>query len=86
MSGEPVRLVIRDGGTPDPSDDQYEMLPPQEIVDWIEEQGWPQQHGDWHNPPLGPRLPALPWRPVPERRDHAGARAQAGSDPGGRAR
>jgi hypothetical protein len=49
MSGEPVRLVIRDGGTPDPSDDQYEMLPPQEIVDWIEEQGWPQQHGDWHN-------------------------------------
>ncbi len=49
LSGEPVRLLIRDGGTIDPSDDQVEMLPPQEIVDWIAEQGWPQQHGDWHN-------------------------------------
>ena len=49
MSGTPVYLLIRDNGTEDPSDDQYDVLPPAEIGAWIAEQGWPQQHGDWHN-------------------------------------
>jgi hypothetical protein len=50
MTGELVRIVTSDNGTPDdPSDDEYELLLPQEILDWLKEQNWLQEHGDWHN-------------------------------------
>jgi hypothetical protein len=50
MTGELVRIVTSDNGTPDdPSDDQYELQLPQEILDWLQEQNWIQEHGDWHN-------------------------------------
>lgn len=49
MTGELVRVVTNDNGTPDePSDDQYDVLLPQEMLDWLEEQNWIQEHGDWH--------------------------------------
>jgi hypothetical protein len=50
MTGELVRIVTSDNDTPDdPSDDQYELQLPQEIRDWLKEQNWIQEHGDWHN-------------------------------------
>jgi hypothetical protein len=50
MTGELVRVVTNDNGTPsDPSDDQYDVLLPQEMLDWLNEQNWIQEHGDWHN-------------------------------------
>jgi hypothetical protein len=50
MTGELVRVVTNDNGTPnDPSDDQYDLLLPQEMLDWLKEQNWIQEHGDWHN-------------------------------------
>ena len=50
MTGELVRVVTNDNKTPnDPSDDQYEVLLPQEMIDWLNEQNWLQEHGDWHN-------------------------------------
>lgn len=49
MTGELVRIVTNDNQTPnDPSDDQYDLLVPQEMLDWLEEQNWIQEHGDWH--------------------------------------
>ena len=50
MTGELVRVVTGDSGTPDdPSDDPYEVLLPKEMTDWLMEQNWIQEHGDWHN-------------------------------------
>jgi hypothetical protein len=46
MTGEPIRS---EGDPDDPSDDQYDLQLPQEMFDWIEEQKWDQEHGDWHN-------------------------------------
>jgi hypothetical protein len=49
MTGELVRDVTNDNGTPDDSsDDQYDLLLPQEMLDWLTEQDWIQEHGDWH--------------------------------------
>jgi len=48
MTGELVRITS-DNGTDDPSDDQYDLLLPREILDWLDEQNWVQEHGDWHN-------------------------------------
>jgi hypothetical protein len=50
MTGELVRIVTSDNDTPDdPSDDPYELQLPREILDWLKEQNWIQEHGDWHN-------------------------------------
>jgi hypothetical protein len=50
MTGELVRVVTNDNGTPDDSsDDQYDLLLPQEMLDWLAEQDWIQEHGDWHS-------------------------------------
>ena len=50
MTGELVRVLTNDNGTPDDaSDDQYDLLLPQEMLDWLKEQNWIQEHGDWHN-------------------------------------
>jgi hypothetical protein len=50
MTGELVRVLTDDNGTPDDaSDDEYDLLLPQEMLDWLNEQDWVQEHGDWHN-------------------------------------
>jgi len=50
MTGELVRVLTNDNGTPnDTSDDQYDLLLPQEMLDWLKEQNWIQEHGDWHS-------------------------------------
>ncbi|WP_437900747.1 hypothetical protein [Sorangium sp. So ce124] len=49
MTGEPIRITTNEGDPDDPSDDQYDLQLPQEMVDWLEEQNWVQEHGDWHN-------------------------------------
>ena len=50
MTGELVRVVTSDNGTPsDTSDDLYDLLLPREMLDWLKEQNWIQEHGDWHN-------------------------------------
>src|SRR5262245_24375929 len=49
-TGGLVRVQTSDNGTPDdPSDDQYDLLLPQEMLDWLKEQNWIQAHGDWHD-------------------------------------
>ncbi|WP_224366712.1 hypothetical protein [Hyalangium versicolor] len=49
MSSDFIRLVTSQGDPSDPSDDQYDLTLPQEMVDWLFEQNWVQAHGDWHN-------------------------------------
>ncbi len=50
MTGELIRHVTGDNGTPnDPADDPYDVFLPQEMLDWLKEQNWIQEHGDWHN-------------------------------------
>jgi hypothetical protein len=50
MTGELVHVVVGDNGTPsDASDDPYDVLLPKEMLDWLKEQNWIQEHGDWHN-------------------------------------
>jgi hypothetical protein len=41
MTGELVQIPT--------SSDRYEVLLPQEMLDWLAEQNWLQEHGDWHN-------------------------------------
>jgi hypothetical protein len=40
MSGELVRINVSNG--------QYEVQLPKEMLDWLDEHGWVQQHGNWH--------------------------------------
>ena len=49
MTGEPIRIDTNEGAPDDPSDDQWDLALPQEMLDWLEEQKWVQSHGDWHS-------------------------------------
>lgn len=40
MSGELTRIQVSGG--------EYELQLPKEMLDWLDEQGWVQQHGNWH--------------------------------------
>lgn len=41
--------TVRRAAPGDPSGDVRDTLMPQPVVDWLYEQGWQQQHDDWHN-------------------------------------
>ncbi len=41
ISDTPVKLDLGNG--------RYDLSLPTPVLDWIDEQGWPQQHADWHN-------------------------------------
>lgn len=45
---DPV-LVFAENDPDDPDDDGRDVILPAAVVAWIEEQGWKQQHDDWHN-------------------------------------
>jgi mono/diheme cytochrome c family protein len=45
MRADPVRIVVN-AATPDTG---WDLQIPDAMADWLYEQGWPQQHDDWHN-------------------------------------
>ena len=49
MTGEPIRIDTNEGDPDDPSDDQWDLALPQEMLAWLAEQQWVQSHGDWHS-------------------------------------
>lgn len=48
MDDDPV-LVFAENDPEDPDDDGRDVIMPAPVVAWIEAQGWPAQHDDWHN-------------------------------------
>lgn len=48
--GLTAKVLVVDARDPaNPEDDVRDISLPEEMVAWLDEQGWPQQHDDWHN-------------------------------------
>lgn len=49
FTSQPVIETVRKAPPGDAMGDVLDTLMPAPVVDWLFEQGWPQQHDDWHN-------------------------------------
>lgn len=49
ITSAPVIETIRKAAPGDSSGDVRDTLMPAPVIDWLYEQGWQQQHDDWHN-------------------------------------
>jgi mono/diheme cytochrome c family protein len=49
ITSNPDIVVVNAGNPDDPNDDIKDTLLPRAVIAWMEDQGWQQEHDDWHN-------------------------------------